>query len=74
MTRLTEETAGNVFTVERVTLDDAARVQRLAAFGIFPGTSVRLVAKRPTIVVECGHTSLALDAEVAGDIWVTRAS
>jgi Fe2+ transport system protein FeoA len=72
MTRLTDVKPGTIVTVERVTSERSPRLQRLASFGIIPGMKLKLVSTKPTIVLECEHTSLALDGDVAREIFVTR--
>lgn len=47
-----------------------SRVNRLASFGIVPGSEIRVVARKPAVVLECGSTSLALDDDVAREIYV----
>ena len=47
-----------------------ARIEKLAALGILPGVEVQLQQKRPAVVVECGETVLALEAELASAIIV----
>jgi DtxR family Mn-dependent transcriptional regulator len=49
------------------------RLVRLAALGVVPGSKVKLVQRRPSCVVEVGATLLALDPEVAEDVFVERA-
>jgi Fe2+ transport system protein FeoA len=46
--------------------------ERLASFGIVAGTSIELVQHRPTPIIRAGHTSLALDGEIAQGIRVRR--
>lgn len=48
----------------------SSRLNRLAAFGIVPGTEVRVVKRKPAVVLQCGSTSLALDDEVAREIFL----
>jgi len=48
----------------------ASRLQRLSALGIAPGSRVRLRQRHPAHVVQVGHLELALDAEIAGEIFV----
>jgi DtxR family Mn-dependent transcriptional regulator len=48
------------------------RLERLASFGLVPGTVVELRQKRPSFVIEIGGTTLALEGEVAGGIYVRR--
>jgi len=50
------------------------RLERLASFGLVPGTVVELRQKRPSFVIEIGGTTLALEGEVAGGIYVRRES
>lgn len=47
-----------------------ARLEQLSALGLVPGTDVRLRQRHPSIVVDVGETTLALDADVARDIFV----
>jgi DtxR family Mn-dependent transcriptional regulator len=49
------------------------RLEQLSALGLIPGTQVRLRQRSPAVVVEIGESTLALDAEVAGDIFVKPA-
>jgi DtxR family Mn-dependent transcriptional regulator len=46
------------------------RLDRLAAVGLVPGSAVRLHQKRPSYVIELGETTLAIDEEIAGEIFV----
>ncbi len=48
----------------------ASRLSRLSAFGLAPGTAVRLVQRRPVPVVSVGETELALSEEILGQIRV----
>lgn len=48
------------------------RLDRLGSFGVVPGTMVSLRQKRPSLVVEIGGTTLALEKDVAGEIYVRR--
>ncbi len=50
------------------------RLERLASFGLVPGTEVELRQKRPSFVIEIGGTTLALEKEVARGIYVRRES
>lgn len=49
---------------------DLGRLDRLGAFGLVPGSLICLQQARPALVVAIGETMLALDGEVARDIWV----
>jgi DtxR family Mn-dependent transcriptional regulator len=48
------------------------RLDRLAAVGLVPGSLLRLHQKQPAYVIELGETTLALDEEIAGEIFVRR--
>jgi DtxR family transcriptional regulator, Mn-dependent transcriptional regulator len=48
------------------------RMDRLAAFGVVPGSEIRLRQKAPSYVLELGETTIALDSEIAGEIYVKR--
>jgi DtxR family transcriptional regulator, Mn-dependent transcriptional regulator len=48
------------------------RLDRLAAIGLGPGSRLRLHQKRPAYVVALGETTLALDEEIAAEIYVRR--
>jgi DtxR family Mn-dependent transcriptional regulator len=48
------------------------RMDRLAALGVIPGSEVRLHQRSPSYVIEIGETTIALDPEIAGEIFVKR--
>ena len=56
--------------IVRVVRDLTGRAERLAAFGVTPGASVRVVQTFPGIVFECDQTELAVERAVAGTILV----
>jgi len=48
------------------------RMDRLAALGVIPGSTVKLHQRSPSYVIEVGETTIALDPEIAGEIFVKR--
>jgi DtxR family Mn-dependent transcriptional regulator len=50
-----------------------ARLDRLSTMGIVPGSVVRLHQKSPAFVIEIGETTLALDPDIVGEIYVKKA-
>ena len=48
------------------------RMDRLAALGVVPGSEVRLHQRAPAFVIEVGETTIALDPEIAREIFVKR--
>jgi DtxR family Mn-dependent transcriptional regulator len=49
---------------------EPARLVKLSNLGIAPGATVRLQQHSPAAVVRIGETTLALDTEMAGEIYV----
>jgi DtxR family transcriptional regulator, Mn-dependent transcriptional regulator len=56
--------------VIRIARDLTGRGDRLAALGVTPGASVRVLQTFPGIVFECDQTELAIERAVAGAIFV----
>lgn len=50
------------------------RLNRLAAFGVVPGSVVRLIERKPSVVFACGHTSIAIEDEIGREIYVRPAT
>jgi DtxR family transcriptional regulator, Mn-dependent transcriptional regulator len=48
------------------------RMDRLAALGVIPGSELRLHQRSPSFVIEVGETTIALDPEIAREIYVKR--
>ncbi len=48
------------------------RMDRLAALGVIPGSDIRLHQRSPSYVIEVGETTIALDPEIAREIYVKR--
>jgi DtxR family Mn-dependent transcriptional regulator len=48
------------------------RLVRLAALGVTPGVPVKLLQKWPSYVIQCEETEIALEEEIARDIYVWR--
>ncbi len=46
------------------------RLERLTNLGIIPGNVIRIKQKHPAMVVVCDQTTIALDKEVASEIYV----
>ncbi len=51
---------------------DGDRLSRLSGLGVVPGATVRLQQKAPAAVLRLGETTLALDPEIAGEIYVKK--
>jgi len=48
------------------------RLDRLSSLGLTPGAVVKLHQKQPTFVLDIGETSIAIDHEIAGEIFVKK--
>jgi len=73
ITRLIDLPIGATASVVFIAPKSVQRLNRLAAFGVVPGSEVRLVKRRPSLVLACGQTSLALEDEIGAEIYVRPA-
>ncbi len=48
------------------------RIQKLSALGITPGVKIRVHQRFPSFVIQCDETQIALEQEIARDIYVWR--
>ena len=69
-TSLAQLTAGTRGRVVRIARDLTGRAERLAALGVTPGASIRVLQTFPGIVFECDQTELAVERAVARSILV----
>jgi DtxR family Mn-dependent transcriptional regulator len=51
---------------------EPGRLVRLASLGVVPGATVQLQQARPAAVLRVGETTLAVEPEIAGEIYVSR--
>jgi DtxR family Mn-dependent transcriptional regulator len=68
MLTLAEMQPGQSGHVTEIRSDDGARLMKLAALGVIPGSLVRLQQRRPVYIVWVGETMLSLERAVAQDI------
>jgi len=73
MIPVTDLPVGSSATVAHITPTEAGRLNRLASFGISAGSEVKLLARQPAVVLACGSSSVALEDEVAREIFVRAA-
>lgn len=64
--------AGRSARIVYIVPRDPSRLVRLSSLGLVPGATLRLEQKRPAVVVGLGETTLALDREIAGEIYVKK--
>lgn len=70
--RLSDLRLGESGTIVFMAPDSKSRLARLSGLGVIPGVTLRLVQKRPSVVVEIEATTLALDRIIADEIYVKR--
>lgn len=61
---------GQSARVVELTSTDPARLERLGAFGLVPGSWVRVEQVRPALVFRVDGTELSIDEAVAREIMV----
>jgi DtxR family Mn-dependent transcriptional regulator len=69
---LTELEVGSQAKIVFITPKSHATLDRLGSMGIIPGSTLRLHQKRPAFVIRVGETDLAIDEEIARQIYVKR--
>lgn len=70
ISRLIDLPVGGSGSVVFIAPKSVARLSRLAAFGVVPGTNVRLIERKPSVVFACGQTSIAVEDEIGREIYV----
>jgi DtxR family Mn-dependent transcriptional regulator len=70
--RLTDMEPGSQGRIVLIAPKVTSRLDRLGSFGVAPGSVLTLRQKRPSMVVEIGATTLAMEDDVAEDIFVRR--
>ena len=61
---------GDIAQVTAIDTQNAARLHKLSALGVVPGSLIKLQQRRPAYVVQVGQTQLSLDDDVAREIMV----
>ncbi|MEW6244991.1 MAG: FeoA family protein [Bacillota bacterium] len=69
-TALIRMKTGATGRISHLAAQDPKRTRRLLALGIRSGVRIRLVQRIPAYVVEIGYTRVAMDEQVARDIFV----
>lgn len=69
---LTELSLGDEARIVFISSKYHARLDRLSSLGIVPGGTLRLHQKQPAYLIRIGETDLALDRELAKEIFVKK--
>jgi DtxR family transcriptional regulator, Mn-dependent transcriptional regulator len=74
ITRLIDIPIGSSGNVVFIAPRSVQRLNRLAAFGVVPGSQVRLIERKPSVIFACGQTSIAVEEEIGREIFVRRSA
>ncbi|MFQ5975546.1 MAG: FeoA family protein [Candidatus Hydrothermarchaeales archaeon] len=69
---LSELAPGEEGKIAYMTTKKHRRMQKLMAMGVLPGVTVKLIQSFPSFVLEVEETQIALDKEIAEEIFVRR--
>ena len=70
--RISELSPGDVGKIVFISSKRTRRLDRLSAMGIIPGTLLKLHQRKPSFIVDLGETQLAIDQEIASEIYVKK--
>ncbi len=70
--KMSDLKAGESGRITYISTADHHRLDRLSALGLFPGRIVRVHQSEPLFVVFLGETQLALEKEIAEEVFVIR--
>jgi DtxR family Mn-dependent transcriptional regulator len=70
--RLREFEVGASGKITFIVPSDPSRISKLNSLGIAAGSVIKLVQKTPSIVLQIDETTVALDPEIAKEIYVRR--
>ncbi|MEW6366252.1 MAG: metal-dependent transcriptional regulator [Acidobacteriota bacterium] len=69
---LTALQVGEAAPLAYISTRDYPRLQKLISFGISPGVQIRVHQRFPTYVIQAEETQIALESQVARDIYLWR--
>lgn len=69
---VTELAPGESGKVAYISSGHHPRLHMLISFGVAPGSLIKVHQKYPSYIIQCEHTELALEENVAKDIYVWR--
>ncbi|MGO9380197.1 MAG: metal-dependent transcriptional regulator [Dissulfurispiraceae bacterium] len=72
--RLIDFEVGKSGKIVFITPSEAARIGRLSSIGIIAGTVIKLLQRKPSIVLQMDETTIAIDPELAKEIFVKKIS
>jgi DtxR family Mn-dependent transcriptional regulator len=72
VSRLVDFEVGKSGKIVFITPSEAARIGRLSSIGIIPGTVIKLIQRKPSIVLQMDETTIAIDPELAKEIFIKK--
>ncbi len=73
VTRLSDASLGTPVRIVFITPKSKRRLEKLSSLGIVPGSSVRLMQRNPSHVLQIGQTTVAVDKDITDEIFVKLA-
>lgn len=70
--RLSDLQPGEEGKIRYITSRVHPRMERLSSLGVVPDSVVKLRQKKPSFVIEIGHTIIAIDQDIAKNIFVQK--
>lgn len=72
VTRLSDFEVGSEGRIVFIIPKETARIGRLSSVGVVPGSTIRLLQKMPSCVIQIDETTIALDPDIAKEILVKK--
>lgn len=70
--RLSDASLGDPYRIVFIMPRQKKRLERLSSIGLLPGTSIKLLQKKPSFVIQIEETMIAVDQGIADEIYVKR--
>lgn len=70
VTPLSDSAIGADYRIVFIASHSHRRLDRLCALGVVPGATLRLHQRAPAFIIKVGETDIALEPEVAADVFV----
>ena len=70
--RLSDLSPGDVAKVVFITFTRSKHLDKLDTIGLTPGAMVKLHQRRPSFILDLGETQIAIDREIAQEIFVKK--
>jgi DtxR family Mn-dependent transcriptional regulator len=72
--RLSDLSPGDVARVVFISSESHKQLDRLSSMGLIPGTILKLHQRQPSFILFMGETQLAIDRDIASEIFVKKVS